>query len=268
MNTIVLQYTPHEYPPTDVPWELRSYYTKEVWEKRLPAITRKASRYYKRHFSTLWLCLLIACSIAVPIGMFYVALDHLPKSQEEKDFEEKEKDHFFFYWHGGFDRYWKARLIAFASWVIVMVLFYTPMLMWKSHGKKQVNKQLDKWEKEDRASRSGSNDVPVFKILRIGIFGSTIRLQVRLPSSYIPVSSFHPAANLPAYLINGAPDSGMTAFYYGHQVPLSAPVYPQGPITQYPTAPITGLSGIPLYNEKDEKVSKQKSTENFEEVKV
>lgn len=68
----------------------------------------------------------------MPIGIFYVALDHLPKSQEEKDFEQEERDHFFFYWHGGFDRYWKARLIAFASWVAVMILFYTPMLMWKS----------------------------------------------------------------------------------------------------------------------------------------
>ena len=107
-------------------------YTKEVWEKRLPAITRKASRYYKKGLSLVWVCLLIACSIAVPIGIFYVALDHLPKSQEEKDFEEKERNHFYWYWHGGFDRWWKARLIAFASWVIVMVLFYTPMLMWKS----------------------------------------------------------------------------------------------------------------------------------------
>lgn len=113
------------------------------------------------------------------------------------------------------------------------------------------------------------------------------RLQVRLPSSHISVSSFHPAAHLPAvrqphpiplefltkktflqYLINGPPDSGMATFYYGHQVPLSAPVYPQGPITQHPTAPLTGLSGIPLYNEKDEKVAAKSATENFEEVKV
>ena len=63
-------------------------------------------------------------------------------------------------------------------------------------------------------------------------------------------------------------EGGLGTFYYGHQVPLSAPVYPHGPLTQYPTAPMTGLSGITLYNEKDEKVNTKETTEKFEDVRV
>ncbi|CAL1706887.1 unnamed protein product [Somion occarium] len=280
MHTVVLRYIPHEHPPTDVPFELRSYYTKEVWESRLPAITRKASRYYKRNMQIIWIILLFVCSIGVPIALFYVALDHLPESEAEK---QEDKDFpFHHYWHGGFDRYWKARLIALASWIAVMLLFYVPIITWKHLGRKNVNKQLKKWEKEDRASRSGSVDVPTFKLLRIGIFGNTIRLQVTLPASYVPVSSFHPAAHLPAYLVNG-PSDPAAAYYYNNAAPISAPVYPQAPLGGYPAAPLTALSGIPLYNANDEKAtgyiggigaatqpphSAQSNNGNFEDVKV
>jgi len=262
MSSIALQYTPHEHPPTDVPFELRPFYSKEIWEKRLPAIIRKASRYYKRTLELVWFFIFLACMIGAPIAIFYVALNHLPEDAAEKQEDQDDKNHdddhdddFHPFWHDSFDRYWKARLIALASWLAVCLLFYTPMLVWKHHGQKTVNKMLDKWHKEDKASLG--KDCPTFKMKHINIISSDIRLEVKLPFAQAAPSSFHPAAYLPAYIVN-APSDPRAAYYYPQtrEGPATAPIsYSQAEnALAAPPQPLSSVSGaIPLFNAYDDR---------------
>lgn len=62
--------------------------------------------------------------IGVPIAVNRVAWDHLPE-----DPNDNKDDHHW--WHTSFDRVWKARLIAFASWFAVTLLCYIPIIVWK-----------------------------------------------------------------------------------------------------------------------------------------
>lgn len=255
MNSFILRYDPHEHPPTDVPYELRSFYSKEIWEKRLPAITRKASRYYKRTFELVWFFTFLACMIGAPIAIFYVALHNLPEDAEDKEEDDDDKDdHHHFFGHESFDRYWKARLIALGAWFAVCLLFYIPMLVWKHHGQKKVNKMLDKWEKEDKATLG--KECPTFKLKHINIISSHIKLEVKVPYMPMQASSFHPAAFLPAYIVN-APSDPHAAYYYPQtrEGPATAPIgYAQGQnALNAPPQPLTSVSGVPLFNASDER---------------
>ncbi|KAI0078346.1 hypothetical protein K474DRAFT_1706562 [Panus rudis PR-1116 ss-1] len=59
--------------------------------------------------------------------------------------------------------------------------------------------------------------MPSLKLMRIGVFGSMIKIRVRLPAGHIPQppSSFHPGAQLPAYLVNPPADTTAPSYYYG-----------------------------------------------------
>jgi len=262
MNSITLRYTPHEAPPTDVPYELRSFYSKEVWEKRIPAITFKASRYYKRTLELVWFFTFLACNIGAPIALFYVSLNILPEDAAEKkadqEIQNENNDGFFHdpFFHNSFDKYWKARLIALATWLAVVILFYTPMVVWKRHGQKKVNQMLERWANEDKASQ-GEN-CATMRLKHIPIISSEIRLEVKVPFMQMqPPSSFHPAAYLPAYLVNAAPDPNAAQYYaQTREGPATAPImYAQGngvPLNA-PQQPLTSVSGVPLFNASDEK---------------
>jgi hypothetical protein len=52
--------------------------------------------------------------------------------KEDKDDKDDDDHHGFFHFHApSFDRYWKARLIAFAVWIALMLLVFIPMHIWK-----------------------------------------------------------------------------------------------------------------------------------------
>ena len=71
--------------------------------------------------------------IAVPIATYFLAYNALPEDEPKDDKkDDHDDDHHFFHFHKpSFDRYWKARLIAFAVWIALMILVFVPMRMWK-----------------------------------------------------------------------------------------------------------------------------------------
>lgn len=67
--------------------------------------------------------------------------------------DDKDKDDHF---RDSFDRYWKARIIAMATFLGLMIVTFVPMHMWKNAGKKAVNQMLQRYEEQDRAARPGA----------------------------------------------------------------------------------------------------------------
>ena len=116
----------------------------------------------------------ISSSIAVPIAVYYVAVDRLPETSAEKAGGYQ-------WWRSGFDRIWRARLISFASWIALAILFYVPILLLKHAGRSSINKMLKKWENEDQAARPTNSEIPHWHLGYIGIFGSTV---VSFPSNF------------------------------------------------------------------------------------
>lgn len=72
--------------------------------------------------------------IAVPIASYFLAYNALPDDEPKNDDKKDDDDdhHHFFDFHApSFNRYWKARLIAFSVWIALMFLVFVPMHIWK-----------------------------------------------------------------------------------------------------------------------------------------
>lgn len=70
--------------------------------------------------------------IAVPIAVYFLALSKLPDDTKNDDGDDDDDDHHFFD-NNNFDKYWKARLISFSTWIVIMFLVWTPLRVWKGH---------------------------------------------------------------------------------------------------------------------------------------
>lgn len=136
-------------------------YTQDVWGPRISAVTRRASNYYKYTLELIWLIGTFAAVIAGPIVVYYVVLNNTP---EPSTIGENDHEHF----RSSFDRYWKARLAGFGTFVGLMILTFVPMHMWKNAGKKAVNEMLQQYEAQDRAARPGAA-VPTLRMKMPGV---------------------------------------------------------------------------------------------------
>lgn len=114
----------------------------------------------------------------MPIAVYYLVLNSLPDDDKDDDDkkDDDDDDHHFFH-TGGFDRYWKARLISFAVWIGLMILVFVPMHLWKKSGKTAVNKMLADYEAQDRAARPGAA-VPALRMKMPGVISKHIVCQV------------------------------------------------------------------------------------------
>lgn len=67
--------------------------------------------------------------------MYYVAYNALPDDEPKDDNKDKDKDdddhHFFNFHRPSFDKYWKARLISIAVAIVVTLVVFVPMRLWK-----------------------------------------------------------------------------------------------------------------------------------------
>lgn len=212
-----------DQPPQEtVPYQLQSFVSSRslghrfwidfgaqissaAWQARLRAVLRKGGRYLKPGFDAVWGIItfmyvmypnlharrlkvnryLHSATFAVPIALYFVALNVLPHKNEVRDG--------FDFWPYGWDddgRYWKARGISIATFFGVILLTWGPMLAWKlyvcsfcgctycaqlhvltpTQGKSQVNKMLKKFEAEDRAVRGPGAAVPTYRIKMPGIY--------------------------------------------------------------------------------------------------
>jgi len=246
-GTVGVQLAVHEPPPETVPYEIQSFITPDAFQARMRAVLRKGSRYCRPGFDYAWIGLSFLAGLVAPIAVYFVALHALPQGQQNNVDD---------FWPYGWDddgRYWKARMIAVASFIGVQLLTWIPMLSWKLYGKSSVNKMLQKFEVEDRAVREPGAPVPTYRISMPGIGSRVLNVIITVPHKQI-TASFQPGVQLPSYVINSPEDPSNTAAYgsdshgYGN-----TQAYDRG----YGDAPgqyNVPLQGVPLYNEFDEKV--------------
>jgi len=175
-----------------------------------------------------WGILTFIATLAVPIAMYYVALRVLPHASDDVKFD---------YWPYGWDdasRIWKARGISIGAFFGVLILMWVPMLLWKLHGKSQVNKMLQRFENEDRAVRPNV-PLPTYRIAMPAIGGSALVLTVTVPGAPAP-TSFQASSQPPTYVVNAPVDPRAAAYGQGQAPPSMSD------------------QGVPLYNQFDEKI--------------
>lgn len=253
-SSFVLRYTPNEEPNLDVPYELKSFFKEDVWAARIPAITRAASRYYKKGIEWVWLIVSFAALLGVPIAIYYVALHNLPEDADDKKDDDDDHDHWW-HWHG-FDRVWKARLISLAVWVALMLLVFVPMHLWKKKGKTEVNMMIQKWEAEDRAVLPPGAPYPTLKMKMPGVISKNIKIAVSVPAGPAP-SMYQPGSQVPPYLAN--PPSDPEAANYYQQPPQMQQQQPTGGQWGPPSA---GYGARPSYNSEQSNYSGQQQGYN------
>jgi len=270
----MLSFAVGENPPTNVPTELQPYYKEDIWGARITAACRKANRYHKKGLEWIWLIVGFSSLIAVPIVIYYVAVNNLP--DDNKNDDDDDDDHHFF--HNDFDKYWKARLISFGVWFALMFLVFIPMKIWKSSGKKAVNQMLANWEQEDRAVRPPGAPFPSLKMKMPGVLSKNIKFTVTFPPTAAP-SMYQPGANVPTYIANPPSDPAAQGYYQAPQFPPTSQ-WGQGPtsgfVGQGPAnaTPYSLQGGAPPYQAPtngprlDNPFGDEKAVNNFEEVKV
>ncbi|KAH9930377.1 hypothetical protein B0H21DRAFT_761553 [Amylocystis lapponica] len=250
-GTIGMQLSVREPPPDAAPYQIQSYITPEAWQARMRAVLRKGSRYCRPAFDYAWLLISFLAGLIVPIVIYFVALNALPKGKPNTDDD---------FWPYGWDddgRYWKARMISVATLVAIVLVTFLPMLGWKLYGKKRVNSMLQKFEVEDRAVREPGAPVPTYRISMPGIGSSALNLVITVPHKPI-TASFQPGVQLPPYVVNPPADPAATGAYtYHNQGYGSTQAYDQSYDTGYGQGHgqyNVPLKSVPLYNEFDEKV--------------
>ncbi|KAI0093046.1 hypothetical protein BDY19DRAFT_921738 [Irpex rosettiformis] len=281
---LVLRYPVGEVPNTDIPAELRPYYKEDVWASRITAACRKANRYHKKGLEWIYLFVGLGSLIALPIATYFLAYNALPDDKpKEDDKKDGDDDHHFLHFHApSFNRYWKARLIAFAVWLALMFLVFVPMHMWKRKGKTAVNQLLGDWEREDSAIRPTGMPAPSLRMKMPGVVDKNIKFVVTFP----PVapsgpSMYQPGSNIPPYIANPPSDPAAQAYYQQppylqngapptSQMGQASGFVGQAPMGATPYDPRTGAgynSNRPAENPfGDEKAPRDQNP--FEDVKV
>jgi len=225
-DSIVMDLPINRPPPEQVPYQLSSYISADAWQARLRAVTRKGSRYINPRFDIAWAVLTFIATFAVPIAMFYVMLRILPlKGDTETRFDLVRAEA---------NRAWEARGVSFAVLFGIILFMWLPIWLFKTSGKKQVNRMLERFEQEDRAVRPNA-ELPTYRISRPQFMGTSIHLNISVPGAS-PPSYFAFGAPLPTYLVNAPRDPSAAAYTYGQ-----------------PPANMPG-TGVPLYNQFDEKI--------------
>ncbi|KII92579.1 hypothetical protein PLICRDRAFT_37349 [Plicaturopsis crispa FD-325 SS-3] len=268
-NQIMLYLSPKQPAPEAPPLELQGYISKDVWNMRIPAITRLASRYFKPTLERIWMIIALIAIVVLPIAVYPIVLHTTPRENDgfndgfDDRFDDRFDDHAYFL----------ARAVSFGVFVGSLLLFYVPMGIWKYVGHKRVNRMVQGWMKEDQ-NTSGGASVPSWRVRTPGVWNSRISLAITIPLDR-PPTTFHPDAYLPSY-INGPMDADAPAFRgpmgpsgYGYQNSYgNVPLYGNEKAGYgYPAAapPAHGQGDNPF---GDEKAASKGGSTPFEDVKV
>ncbi|RPD74184.1 hypothetical protein L226DRAFT_535648 [Lentinus tigrinus ALCF2SS1-7] len=262
-QTIALRLLKGMPPNDDVPYELQPYYNKDVWMARQRAVLTKGSRYLKPRFEIIFAIFMLLASLAVPITIYYVVLNALP---QKLDRVVEENGRVFF----TDERYWQARAASVGSFLGLFLLGWVPFFLWKAHGKRQVNQMLAKFSAEDAAVKGPGAQVPQWSMKMPGIGSKALHVMITYPRPTM-VTPFQMGATLPPYLVNQPIDPNAGNYY----TPYMSPGHAQG---QPHHAPMSNMPGVPLYNDRDEKIPEYTGPtsdaylphekERFEDIKV
>ncbi|KAI0355577.1 hypothetical protein OH77DRAFT_1424512 [Trametes cingulata] len=249
---------PLNQPPTEtVPYDLQRYYSRDVWVARQRAVLTKGSRYLKPRFEIIFCVFMLLALIAVPVTIYNVLLNVLPKQKHVVHLINGESitvDE---------EQFYAARAASAGAFLGIMLLGWLPFFLWKANGKRQVNNMLRKFSAEDAAVAGPGAQTPQWSMKMPGIGSKAIHLIISYPRP-IAATAYAPGAQLPPYLVNPPSDAAAGGFYAPYMAPGQAPA--------------THPAGIPLYNQNDEKIPDYSGPtsdlylphekEGFEDVKV
>ncbi|KAI0769723.1 hypothetical protein BD413DRAFT_78565 [Trametes elegans] len=263
IQNIALRLPVNQAPSDTVPYDLQKYYNRDVWVARQRAVLTKGSRYLKPRFEIIFAAFMLLATFAVPIVVYYVLLNSLPKSEVEV---ERVNGHTIAVRD---DRYWQARWASMGALLGLLTLGLVPFFLWKANGKRQVNMMLRKFTAQDAAVAGPGAQVPEWSMKMPGIGSKAIHLMISYPRPMLP-TMYGPGSQLPPYLVNPPVDPN-TGFYGAYVAPGNAQGQPHH-------APTDHLGGVPLYNDHDEKIPEYSGPtsdaylphekERFEDVKV
>ncbi|KAI0675194.1 hypothetical protein C8Q78DRAFT_1010929 [Trametes maxima] len=264
IQNIALRLPVNQAPSETVPYDLQRYYSRDVWVARQRAVLTKGSRYLKPRFEIIFTTFMLLALFAVPIVIYYVVLNALPK--QIVTFENSRGRTV----EVGDERFWQARAASIGTFVGLLVLGWGPFFLWKANGKRQVNTMLRKFSAEDAAVAGPGSQTPQWSMKMPGIGSKAIHLFISYPRP-IMATPYAPGAQLPPYLVNPPMDAGAGGFYGTYMAPGHAQGQPHH-------APSDNMQGVPLYNEHDEKIPEYSGPtsdlyllhekERFEDVKV
>jgi uncharacterized membrane protein len=116
-NDVVVYLVPDHPAPTNVPFELTNYVQPGDWRSRLTTAQRVSARYSKTLLERSWVVLMVIAAVAIPWGLSGIVWDLMMKDGIVTRTKVVE-----------------ARLIGFALFVSVLVVFFIPILTWKLIG--------------------------------------------------------------------------------------------------------------------------------------
>lgn len=182
----------HEMPP--LPYELYGLMGHDQWDQRTMTIKAMCDRFSKPVFERAWFLLAMISTLVLPFPLYRVIFNAV--------FDPNRPDETFY----------EARAAGFGIFVMVLVIFWVPLAVWKWIGVAKMRGQLRQWETYDRANASG-RFVPEWKVEMPGIFSIVGRVTITTPPSVAP-TTFSTGAYLPPYI----------------NAPAYMPAPPQGPV--------------------------------------
>jgi hypothetical protein len=197
---LTVKYLAPDHPaPSNVPFELTNYVQPGNWRSRLTTAQRVSARYSKTLLERFWVVLMVIAAVAIPWGLSGIVWDLMMKD----DIVTRTK-------------VIEARLIGFALFVSVLVVFFIPILTWKLIGRWQLNKLADGWTRSDRALQGASAGSATWKISTPRILKTGLTLTVSLPTAR-PPSTFHRDAYLPSYINRSSSSDDDDAYFYPYK---------------------------------------------------
>jgi len=190
----VTLYLSKKYPSPPVPFELQGHISPDDWSIRVPALTKLAARYYKPIFERVWLCVAIVITLILPLAL-YTPIFHAIYGNDEARSSKSIV----------------ARMIGLVIFLAALLLFWTPVFIWKSIGNRRVRSLLASYSAADAARSPMSGFVPKWKVTTPGVFATHTILTITTPPT-VPITSFHPDAYLPAYI--GKAEEAQGAYFY------------------------------------------------------
>jgi hypothetical protein len=198
-------YAPPEYQPFIVN-------TYNDWDNRVIALKQHSNAYSRPLFERIWFFVALTSLIVLPTLLHRIVTDAV--------FDPTRP----------FDSLVEARWITFGIYIGVFVLFWGPMMTWKALGARKVNRQIRKWNEQDRAAHPNATFIPTWKLTLPGIFMIYGKLKITLPP--VPqVTIYSHNAYIPPYLATTLAPPGYN--YY----PPTGPNYNPALVAQGGPAP-------------------------------
>jgi len=170
-------------PP--IPYELQNLYSTDTWTTRIEAANQLCRDWTRPVIERVYFFVAICVQFIIPSLISGTVLSKLYSSGPNDEIPP--------------EKFFEFRAVGMAVFIGTLILVWTPLIVWKTLGRRKVRALQTEWLTVDRATARGGF-VPRWIITKPGIFSSTQSVRVTVPQVPVIVTSFHPQAPLPPYI--------------------------------------------------------------------